>query len=76
MFGYLGDYVFIYTKHALEKMDALGIEKREVENAVKKGMKWKEETGDKWHARMAGIEIVFMKQHEDFFIITVYLAGG
>ena len=67
--------MFIYTRHALEKMDALGIEKKEIEQTVKKGMKWKEENSDKWHARMAGIEVVFMKQNEHFFIITAYLAG-
>ena len=73
--GYLGDYVFVYTKHALEKMDALGIEKRDIENAIAKGMKWKEEANDKWHAQMADIEVVFIKQDKNFFIITAYLAG-
>jgi len=68
--------LFVYTKHALQKMDALGIEKSDVENTVKKGMKWKEEDTPKWHAKMAGIEVVFMKQAKDLFIITVYLAGG
>ena len=68
--------MFIYTKHALEKMDGLGIEKKEVELAVKQGMKWKEEGSDKWHARMVGIEVVFMKKNKDIFIITAYLAGG
>ena len=67
--------MFIYTQHALQKMDAFGIEKREVENAVTKGMKWKEETSDKWHANLAGLEIIFIKQNHDFFIVTVYLAG-
>lgn len=67
--------MFIYTKHAIEKMDALGIEKEEVERAVKKGMKWKEKDTEKWHTQMAGIEVVFIKQNEDFFIITTYLAG-
>ena len=33
--------MFIYTKHALEKIDALGLEKKEIEKAVKEGMKWK-----------------------------------
>lgn len=72
---YLGDLVFIYTKHALEKMDALGIEKKEVERTVKEGMKWKEENTEKWHAQMAGLEVVFVKQEKDLFIITVYLVG-
>ena len=67
--------MFIYTKHAIEKMDALGIEKEEVERTVKKGMKWKEKDTEKWHTQMAGIEVVFIKQNEDFFIITTYLAG-
>ncbi len=55
-------------------MDALGIEKNEVENAIIKGMKWKEEDTDKWHANMSGVEVVFMKQEEQFIIITTYLA--
>lgn len=67
--------MFIYTKHAIEKIDTLGIEKREVENVIKKGMKWKESNSEKWHAQMAGIEAVFMKQEQNIFIITVYPAG-
>ena len=67
--------MFIYTKHALEKIDALGLEKKEIEKAVKEGMKWKEEDSDKWHAQMAGIEVVFMKQFNDIFVITAYLSG-
>ena len=55
-------------------MDALGIEKNEVESAIIKGMKWKEEDTDKWHANMSGVEVVFMKQEEKFIIITTYLA--
>ena len=66
--------MFIYTRHALEKMDALGIEKRDVEKNVKEGMKWKEENSDKWHAQRAGVEVVFIKQLKKIFIITVYLA--
>ena len=67
--------MFIYTRHALGKMDALGIEKRDVEISIKEGMKWKEENSEKWHAQMIGIEAVFIKQHKDFFVITVYVAG-
>jgi len=39
-------------------------------------MKWKEEKEEKWHARMAGIECVFIKQENQLFIITVYLESG
>ena len=67
--------MFIYTRHAIEKIDTLGIEKREVENAIKKGMKWKEANSEKWHAQMAGVEVVFMKQEKNIFIITAYFAG-
>ena len=67
--------MFFYTKHALEKMDGLGVNKSEVESAINKGMKWKEKDSEKWHAQMAGIEIVFMKEENNFFIITVYYAG-
>lgn len=67
--------MFIYTKHSIEKMDSLGIEKRDVERTVKEGMKWKEEGNEKWHAQMAGIEAVFVRQSSEIFVITVYLAG-
>ena len=66
--------MFIYTKHAVEKMNALGIEKRDIESVISKGMKWKETGSEKWHAQMAGTEIVFMKRDEYFFVITAYLA--
>ncbi|HLC57580.1 MAG TPA: DUF4258 domain-containing protein [Candidatus Nanoarchaeia archaeon] len=64
-----------FTSHAMDKMDALGIEIKEVERAIKEGMKWKDSNG-KWHAQMAGIEVVFVKQEGEFVIITTYLAGG
>ena len=66
--------MFVYTLHSVEKMDALGIQKNEVENAIVKGMKWKEEDTEKWHANMSGIEVVFTKQENQFIIITTYLA--
>lgn len=66
--------MFFYTKHALEKMDGLGILKNEIENTIIKGMKWKEENNDKWHVQMGGIEAVFMKEEHNFVIITVYLS--
>ena len=66
--------MFIYTKHALGKMDALGIERKDLENTIIKGMKWKEKDSEKWHAQMAGIETVFIKQNNNFFVITAYLA--
>ncbi len=66
--------MFVYTQHSVHKMDSIGILKEEVENVIFKGMKWKEQDTEKWHAQMAGIEVVFMKQDENFVIITVYLA--
>jgi len=67
---------FIYTKHALEKMDSLGIDKKEVESAIKIGMKWKDDTRDIWYANMSGIEVVFSKQKENIIIITAYYSRG
>ena len=66
---------FIYTKHSLEKIDSLGIEKKEIENAIKKGMKWKDKKRDIWYANMSGIEVVFSKQKNNIVIITAYYAG-
>ena len=57
-------------------MDGLGIVKREVEQIIAQGMKWKEKDREVWHAQMAGMETVFQKQENDFVIITVYNAGG
>jgi len=56
-------------------MDGYGIEKNEVELAVKNGMKWKENESEKFHARMSGIECVFIKEENIIFIITVYKEG-
>ena len=53
-------------------MDAFGIERKEIENVVRKGMKWKEDKEDKWHALMNNIEVVFQKSNEIIFIITIY----
>jgi hypothetical protein len=46
----------------MEKMDGLGIERKEVDQAICKGMKWKEKNTEKWHANMSGIECVFLKE--------------
>ena len=63
---------FIFSLHALQKMDALGIEKKEVENIIKKGMKWKGDRIEKWHSLMNNIEVVFQKSGDEIFIITIY----
>ncbi len=57
-------------------MDAYGLSRQEVELVITKGMKWKEDKEEKWHARMMGIECVFIKQEKSLFIITVYLEQG
>ena len=59
-------------------MDALGIEKSEMESVITKGMKWKEKHIEKWHASIRGIECecVFLKKENLMFIITVYENGG
>ena len=53
-------------------MDGLGLEVIEIENIILKGMKWKEENTEKWHANMSGIECVFIKEDSNIFVITVY----
>ena len=67
--------MILFSRHALEKMDALGIDKEEINSVITKGMKWKEKNTEKWHARRFGIEAVFLKNNSDIFIITVYLEG-
>lgn len=66
--------MYVYTKHALEKMDALGLDKSTIEAVVKKGVKWKEENREVWHANMGNLEVVFAKSEADMVIITVYEA--
>lgn len=63
-----------FTRHALEKIDALGLAVEEVESVIRMGMKWREEGTEKWHVNMSGIEVVFVKIEEVIRIITVYLA--
>ena len=64
--------MFIFSEHVLDKMDGYGIDKEEVKSVVIKGMKWKEKNTEKWHARAFGIEVVFLKEDSNMFIITVY----
>ncbi len=64
-----------FTRHALKKMDGLGVSTREVEQVVAQGMKWKEQQTEKWHAQMAGLEVVFMREEKNIIVITVYKAG-
>ena len=66
----------LYSKHALEKMDAYGIQRQEVYSIIERGMKWKEKDADKYHARMAGVECVFTKKEDTLFVVTVYPSGG
>ncbi len=56
-------------------MDGLGVSTREVEQVVAQGMKWKEQQTEKWHAQMAGLEVVFMREEKNIIVITVYKAG-
>lgn len=57
-------------------MDAYGLGRSEVEKVIRDGMKWKEKDAEKWHAKMAGIECVFIKSEDLIYVITVYPAGG
>lgn len=63
---------FIFGLHTLKKMDAWGLERKQVENIIKMGMKWKEVKKEKWHALMNNFEVVFQKENDTIFIITVY----
>ncbi len=63
----------LYSKHALEKIDAFGLELEDLEKVIMHGMKWQK--NDKWHASMAGLECVFIKQNDSILLITVYKEG-
>ena len=64
---------FKYSLHAIQRMDGFGLTRKEIEIAVKRGMKWKEENRNIWHANMRDIEVVFKKIKDLIFIITVYI---
>ena len=66
--------LYIYTAHAIEKMDAYGFEKGEIEAVLRKGVKWKEDGRDMWHSNSGGVEVVFTQQDGSIIIITVYEA--
>ena len=65
---------FVYTQHAKDKIDGLGLDFEEIELTIIKGRKWKEKYTEKWHANMAGLEVVFQKQDALIIVITVYEA--
>ena len=64
---------FKYSLHALQRMDGFGLTRKEIELCVKKGMKWKEENQEIWHANIGNVEVVFKKIKDVIFIITVYI---
>lgn len=57
-------------------MDAYGIERRDLDDMLKTGMKWKEQQTNKWHAAKGGFECVFVHSDEGIIVITVYRTGG
>ncbi|MDP2717491.1 MAG: DUF4258 domain-containing protein, partial [Candidatus Micrarchaeota archaeon] len=63
---------YLFGKHALERMAERKIEKSEVKNTVEKGQKWLSEADGRWHAKMAGIEVVFEKREKDTLIVTCF----
>jgi len=52
------------------------MDKKTIQNVLMKGMKWKEEKGEKWHAQVAGVEVVFTKEDDIITIITTYYIRG
>lgn len=63
----------LWSRHAIEKADGLGIELKEAETIIRQGMKWKEGK-NKWHANMHGYEVVFEEMEDILYVITVYPA--
>ena len=63
----------IFGKHAIEKMDCLGLERKEIEKIIQEGMKWQRD--GKWYGNMYGIEVVFQREEDIIFVITVYFEG-
>ena len=54
-------------------MNSIGVERTEVEQIIRKGMKWQDrEHKNKWYANMHGCEVVFEVMEEIVYIITVY----
>ena len=65
----------VFGSHALEKIDGLGIEIEDVEQIIRKGMKWRDKMQtNKWYANMHDYEVVFEELDDVLYVITVYAA--
>jgi hypothetical protein len=60
----------LVSDHARMRMFERGIELGEVDEAIRKGRKWRED--DKVHATIRDIEVVYRVANSDIFIITVH----
>ena len=65
----------VFGSHALEKIDGLGIGIEDVEQIIRKGMKWRDKMQtNKWYANMHNYEVVFEELDDVLYVITVYAA--
>ena len=61
-----------YTKHAVEKMQELGITVNEVKQAMIKGLKFGPNSRGCMHTRLNLIEVVYDRRNNVCSIVTVY----
>ncbi len=59
-----------FSDHARKRMIERGISADEAGEIITKGRKWRE--GGKLHAKMHGIEVVYVVENSDYFVVTVY----
>jgi hypothetical protein len=60
----------LLSDHARKRMFERGIPMEEVTEAIRKGMKWRQ--GDRVHATIRNVEVVYKIANSDIFVITVH----
>ncbi|MBI1971681.1 MAG: DUF4258 domain-containing protein [Candidatus Aenigmarchaeota archaeon] len=61
-----------FTKHALEQMLERGVSKYDVREILLKGVKFGPDSKGSLHARMYGIEVVYVKSEGVYRVITIF----
>ncbi len=60
------------TKHALEQMLERGVSKDEIREILLKGVKFGPDKKGNFHARMFGVEVVYVRSVNIYRIVTVF----
>ncbi|MBI5035973.1 DUF4258 domain-containing protein [Candidatus Micrarchaeota archaeon] len=63
---------YTFTRHARQRMRKRGINTKEIKTIVGKGQKWFCHRDQLWHAKMLGIEVVFVKEKGMIVVVTCF----